>query len=650
MFNMKPEIKIQVPDHVNRISDWINFDNVLPQGKSIVNKVLCGCGMTHYYLSNNRPVIWAAPRKHLISNKYNDTLLPNMHYYDCESIVNDEERKNLLIKYLSDFITKPFKTPFPPKILVTFDSFHQVVKILYELGCLPLFTIVVDEFTCIFTDATYKGLTEMRFLKTLDNLQNKCVYISATPIKEEYLNLMEEFNDVAYFTIEWPENKRRKVKVLRHKMNQPWEAICSIIEQYKKNGYFQYHPENPGIVSREAVFFINSITDIVKVIEKMGLTPSDTRIIWANTEKNEKALKKINKDKSKSQKFKNDMFPDRHSYKTENKPITFVTRAAFEGVDLYSDTATLYIFADPNKNNLGLDISVDLPQIIGRCRTETNPFRNIIHYYCKQTDKEFNRDIECRRLEEKKAITYEIVDVCNNGNRPWLVRKLQNAQENERYCEDYVDIYEDEYGNKTFTFNKLVFLSELRALEIKANQYKDDYTFYMYMYVNGYECQPLTNNSGLNNQADFIARFSSIPVFEDRLKWCFDTLTSNPSLTDFVKNCPIIQSEYQRYIFELGHDFCKSKAFKEIELKRELDFRDNFYNITTELKNILQPNETYTKEYIVSTLQSIYDKFGLSRKAKAIDLKSFFSSTKEISYRNEKNAPRKGLRIELSNP
>ena len=59
--------RIDVPEDVEYISDWKDF--TLPQGHSIIDKTICGCGFTEYCLENNIPTILCAPRKILLENK-----------------------------------------------------------------------------------------------------------------------------------------------------------------------------------------------------------------------------------------------------------------------------------------------------------------------------------------------------------------------------------------------------------------------------------------------------------------------------------------------------------------------------------------------------------------------------------------------------
>ena len=63
------KITINVPNHVNYISDWIGFENEIPKGQVIINKKYPGCGLTYWALHNNLPIVLCVPRKYLAENK-----------------------------------------------------------------------------------------------------------------------------------------------------------------------------------------------------------------------------------------------------------------------------------------------------------------------------------------------------------------------------------------------------------------------------------------------------------------------------------------------------------------------------------------------------------------------------------------------------
>ena len=82
---------------------------------------------------------------------------------------------------------------------------------------LDRFTIVVDEWTCIFTDVRMKGSTVINFLHTLNSLPNQIVNISATPLNMVYLDLMEEFRGMEYVTLQWDPSMKEDIDVVPKK-------------------------------------------------------------------------------------------------------------------------------------------------------------------------------------------------------------------------------------------------------------------------------------------------------------------------------------------------------------------------------------------------------------------------------------------------
>ena len=101
-----------------------------------------------------------------------------------------------------------YRSPFPnvqkttPKILVTVDSFKHVVEVLDREKILGDFTVLVDEFQCLMSDANFKGGTDFEFLFNLRGVKSVC-FLSATPIEEDYLDEIPNFEGLPYYQIEW---------------------------------------------------------------------------------------------------------------------------------------------------------------------------------------------------------------------------------------------------------------------------------------------------------------------------------------------------------------------------------------------------------------------------------------------------------------
>ena len=356
------EIKIKVPTEYEYLSMWKDFETFLPPGHIILNKEICGCGCTDYFLTNGTPTILVSPRKRLIESKMNDPRTYMAFYYDRSKGNSLDETNNELRCYLDTCGEQPFGGGFKvPKLMVTYDSTVNMIEKLTEWGVIGRFEIIVDEFTCIFSDVKMKGFTEINLLHWLNRLPNRIVYISATPLKDLYLDILDEFKCMPYVTLEWDLLRIEKVMIHTAKMVSTISEFGKIFKYYKKNRFFNSKIVNGTThFSKEGVFFLNSVRDIVAIINKFGLTTDDTMVICADDDRNRSALKKVG--------FKIGNVPGKIDYILNNKTFTFVTRCSFEGSDFYSENSTTYVFSDCNRDNLALDISIDLPQIAGRCR------------------------------------------------------------------------------------------------------------------------------------------------------------------------------------------------------------------------------------------------------------------------------------------
>ncbi|MCB7279344.1 hypothetical protein LI308_28590, partial [Bacteroides thetaiotaomicron] len=75
------------------------------------------------------------------------------------------------------------------------------------------------------------------------------------------------------------------------------------------------------------------------------------------------------------------------------------------GADFYSTNAYSYIFANPLVKSMTVDVSVDLQQIIGRQRLDTNPFRNTATLYFNTRKSKVTEEELENSIKEKKDKT-----------------------------------------------------------------------------------------------------------------------------------------------------------------------------------------------------------------------------------------------------
>lgn len=326
----------------------------------IFNKVITGCGGTTIALFNDCNYVIAVPTTELIINK---TGLEGAGISKIKSPYDKSEIKvfglfgtfsynvkKLLKEYLS---YKGIK-----KIMCTYDKIDSLSKIIKSSN----FRLLVDEYHILLKAYSYRYSAINGIFNNYNKYKSYC-FMSATPISPEFKP--KALEDVEEIYAEWDNVDRLFVSLER--TNKPYIKVANIINSYKVKGYIEYN----GNKSYEALFFINSVTDIVKILNYCNLTNDEVKIICANTEANHKKLEGYTISNSKG----------------SNKKFTFITSKSFEGADFFSDTGICYVVSNSSNVNTLLDISTDIYQIAGRIRTSNNPFRNIIIHIFNTTGK-----------------------------------------------------------------------------------------------------------------------------------------------------------------------------------------------------------------------------------------------------------------------
>ena len=631
--------EIQVPKEYQYLSNWTDFDSIMPPGHIILNKSICGCGCTDYYLTNDLPVILVSPRKALITSKLKGGRTAGKLFYFDRSNGSDVSDT---ITAMGNYLNYCEQTPFGgqslvPKIMVTYDSLHYVVDALTNWNLMDRFTIVVDEFTCIFTDVKFKGSVEVNLLHQLETLPNRTVYISATPLKDAYLSVLGQFQNLPYVTLQWDPSRVETVNVYYSKMTSPVSAIGQIIKDYRRSGVFK--SKNVGgqrLDSTEAVFFLNSVEDIVRIIRKYTLTPAETLVICADTASNWARLKRVG--------FSIGTVPNETEYTTLNKPFMFVTKCSFEGTDFYSDSSTSYVFADCHWDNLALDISIDLPQIAGRCRSKNNPFRKEIFYYYKHKNSDLEGQMNLNEVlqhyADKRADSIQQVSELQNVTHKGHKDRILQAQEKNHYTIDYVDAIDNPDGTWSAVCNELAYVADVRAAEIKANQYQSTYQMLSFMRENGFV--PKDQNAQHEKLfTQFMALFDQDGNFERRMKLIVDTINYYPCLEDLIDQTPVIPYECKEYYHELGPDRIQRCAYIEANLKRELENvrRASMINIQ------LEPGVVYSNANIKSMIQAEYDRLGMNATAKATEITKYVPDVIPARYTDENGKKQNGYKL-----
>ena len=612
---------IEVPADVNYLSDWPEFRETLPQGQIILNKVFAGCGATTYFLESDEPIILCSPRIFLLDNKAEQMKQQgrNFFYYKPSKEKSEEKRKaendtkfNELLKYIQGANPpKEFKNgkPYVPKILITYDSFPAICQKLKQNGI--EMTVIVDEFHVAFQDYDMKRETIETFRSATGMMKN-VIYLSATPIMEKYLDMMEPFKDLPYVELKWNDSKMKPTEINYKYMKSTKDALDKVINLYKKNGVFDTKEiDGKTYNSTEALFFVNEVKTIVECIKRNGLVASEVNILCADTDENEATIKKVLGDDYGIGKIPLKGQP--------HKTYTFCTKSVFFGCDFYSTCASTYVFADSNQRNMTTDIALDLPQIVFRLRLEENVFKNECTVYVNTTSSALQSEDEFLKDQKEKE---ELTDrICNDLSKlsQESIEAITMKRSKCPYGVIYKDVAKDCWIAKKST-NAIA--SEKRAWELRNKIYDSHQTVQYLMQNEGFV---ISSNPFLEKElGEFYSAFLNDNDTARKMKlFCdyFDTHLDDVANMGKLNKIP---AEYKQYYKVLGTEVIKKQAYILSRIKPVYEAVIQKNTIQEKIDGKFSVGKQYTKSEIKEAFKAVYSELGLKKSAKATDIEEFY--------------------------
>lgn len=682
---MDKEIKF-VPKDVRYISEWKEF--CLPDFPCIIDKKLTGCGFTQWILKESLfNSVLISPRRTLLENKvdqYNPhnissdgeiVEVPGLReiYYarseyiqDLEidkdlrsstvtkskSIVNEEgdEGKELILNFKSELkkaIMSFVLRKKPIKICVTYDSFRKVREVLEELKIIDQFYFVVDEMQSIFTDSRFKPDTEMEFVTALQGLQ-KVSYVSATPMLFDYLKLVDEFKELPYWELDWEkENPSRIIhpEITALPCRNINEVAKKIITEFNSNKFNKKTLiDSSGqpvkiVEAKELIFYVNSVRNICDIIRQNKLTCDKVDVICARTYENAKKIRKafqqvykeLDIDLETLPKEKDIIsrvsVPNPDTGEVKNKPITFCTKTVYLGADFYSKCARSIVLSDSSIDCLAVDITLDLPQILGRQRDLDNPWKNSLEIWFKagMGVGEISREEFNNIINRKKKATEDLLqiynDIVDTGKKKLLAEKYLSAIRVDNYKNDYVAINHHSGSDIKPQKNQLVMISEIRAFDIQQEDYKNRCTvFNRVEEVFGDGVMDVSKEVSYLNTT-----LNTFSTFPDKMKYCCEWVKLRGEF--WVNHFP---EPFKSYIQTLGIDIIKLREYRKKDIEKALKERGINKGILTKdqikhsMSAVFAIGERYSKAKIKETLSTLYLNLGIPKTPKATDLEEWF--------------------------
>lgn len=666
------KFNITVPKGIRYIGEWEDFRfNNFP-AKCIINKQLPGCGFTEYCLRGPENIILCSPRKMLLKNK------KDQHKFDVYLVVNSMEtevevdkdlskvNKNTsidvglevdqvsnnseiykrLYREIEEYCMSRSINGLPCKILVTYDSYRIVKNILEKLDRFYTFYTIVDEFQSILHDSRFKSDTELKFMNYLTQSPT-AYFVSATPMMDEYLEMLDEFRDLPYYGLDWSSADPSRIiqpALDVFVMRTVGEKASEVIQKYLSRDFEEIVVLRNGVptrvVSDEAVLYVNSVNHITSIIKKNNLTPEQCNILCSDTPDN---LKKIQRRLGKSFKIGDVPLEDE-----KPKMFTFCTRTVYLGADFYSKCARSFIFSDSNIDSLAVDISEDLPQILGRQRLLENPWKNSAVFYYRSTAnyREMKADDFQKIIKDKQKSTENLLLAYNttlDSVKFDLAKKYQLSAKSDVYKYDYVAVNKIQTRDGKIILkpvsNQLVLVNEIRAFRIQQIDYKDRFTVFSTVH------NTLTRDDIVNQEVSgFLKVYTGLTTIYDKLKLLCEYGLSQDAI-QIVLGQISDSDEIKSYYLSITPERLKALGYNVTRIKREL-------GIVIFSQNILESN-IYSKFKegdkiplfeIKQKLDNIYKSINYDKVAKAKDLENYFN-IKESSARVEINGVKKIVKI-----
>lgn len=636
---MITEQLIEMPKGCRYMSDWKELQDYLPiKGWYILNKTVCGCGGTTTFLESDDDLILVSPRTNMLKSKHKQ--YSGTHLFRAKKSDKIETLKESLEEYIQADLGEIFgsRERKPRKILVTIDSFKHVVDIIGR-DRMKRYTVLVDEMQCLITDASLKAHVEMEFLETLKRSNAKSVcFMSATPIRKNYLEYVDYFNDLPYYKLEWDPDviDSPTIRNVIMKKDETPRTICrEIIDRYRHDGYFARKIVDGEVAySREICIFINEVKTIVNIIKDNELRPEEVTILCSDSTSQKNELLRMGFTIGR-------LITDKKN--PRNTTFTFLTKASFEGLDMYSDNSSTVVFVNGHKEWETHDISIDLPQIMARQRLESNPFRRdaIVYYKTKEhpkTKEEIGEEIQ-GLYDYSKAII-EKYQQLDDMMKYEYAQSLRVVREDERYKRHFIDVIDLGGDGFKLEINQLIIMARFNLWEMQNHYYSHPIQL-----VKGIESNMKNNYS---QKPEVLERFEQAfywkKGWQDQLRMYSLFSHEHPEFRNELKSNPYIPFEFHAYFDVIGPERLAELDYRQKLVEAEFDYIRRSPEITELCMRSFKAGQFYTNEETKRKLTEIYLMLGMNRTASAVDIGRHLD-VEPRNHRNEDGSRCKGFLI-----
>lgn len=346
---------IEIDSSVKYLSEiWTDLPH-----NAYINKGITGCGGTTLAITNTENYVIAVHSTNIIRNKM------AQHFNICGvfSDTTNDDIKN----YIKN-------NNGPKKFMVTYDSLPRLLAFIDTND----YRLLVDEAHILIRYLGHFKTSVCHQLIDMCHDFKSTSFLTATPTGRQYLpSPLKKLN---YVELIWNHTAKPEIQ----------HMYCGKQLQTKVVSFIN---DKLDSTNDEIYIFYNSRSGVMTTINKLllirdDITINDINIIFADSDENMKFFRQKLKSKELTIGYDMSFTKDGMPTPDKNKRINFISSFGFEGVDFYTHgkNAITLIVADSDSRSMRYDISIDIPQILGRFRRDpvTKLFpRNDIYFLWK---------------------------------------------------------------------------------------------------------------------------------------------------------------------------------------------------------------------------------------------------------------------------
>ena len=278
-----------------------------------------------------------------------------------------------------------------------------------------------------------------------------------------------------------------------------------------------------------------------------------------------------------------------------------------------------------------VDITLDLPQILGRQRLDCNPWKNRAELYAKflsdknkKTTSDFKKYIS-KKIKKTNELLNVYSSVVDNSTKHTLAENYQKVAKTYNYKDDFVAVNTHSGKDLAPVFNNLAMVSELRAFQIQQVDFADRFRLFNTINL----CGEISIDEELSNCIrNFIIQFNYYKQYVQKMKFLCESELDKKQLSLVLTQIPI---EYSTHYNILGPDRLKSLSYRRCDIEKECS-KVLEYQPGSDKEKIIYSNfsigDKLTLQEIKETLKNLYLENNIKSSPKAVDLLNYFEVMK----------------------